>query len=489
MAYDAADRYPDAEAMRDALDEALMDLDGEPLPPSTVKLRGDPSEVVAVGTATRPAPRDETPTRLDIPSAAPDVDARDSTVVSAPDAGSPPRVQAPSGPPRWASGLAVAAIVGVGIYVLTRSSPVPAPPARPTASTTSSPVETTAAVVGPALGDRERAIARRACEVWADALSKHQQPDGRFGTEAHRTPSGWTTGQMLAGLSASHRACGKPGTSPLMKGLRALETGRAPEGWHGVGSDRVETPATAWALLAFAGGGPALGDARALNTAAEAASLLLAAQTEEGGFSFLRDGPDGVNDYTTVLATWALVDAEVASADAVPDTELGDALDRLEDVLTHDRGEPPLRRVAGLQEQAIWVWLRARAAGLRQGRDADVGATVARDLIERCQLDDSDPRRCTRPIYEDGRTYLDRTNEGPNLLTLWHPWVVTAANALHRDASLEIAAEDRAALADIARWGLHELEAGVALIATAPGYKLSEYLIAVSDLLPPAPPK
>ena len=178
---------------------------------------------------------------------------------------------------------------------------------------------------------------------------------------------------------------------------------------------------------------------------------------------------------------------ESASAEAVPDRELGEALAWLETVLTHDRGEPPLRRVAGLQEQAVWVWLRARAAGMRNEGDAGVGATVARDIIERCQLDGGHPRRCTRPIYEDCRTYLDRTDKGPNLLTLWHPWVVTAANALHRDASLDLPVDERAALADIARWGLHELEAGVALIATAPGYKLAEYLIAVSDLLPRSP--
>jgi hypothetical protein len=62
--------------------------------------------------------------------------------------------------------------------------------------------------------------------------------------------------------------------------------------------------------------------------------------------------------------------------------------------------------------------------------------------------------------------------------------VVAAAHALVRDSELPLSDDERGALSAVVRWGLHELEAGVQLIATAPGYKLVEYLIAVSDLVP-----
>jgi hypothetical protein len=350
----------------------------------------------------------------------------------------------------------------------------------PASSTTARSMSTSDAVV--AVGDRELAIARRACEVWADALSKHQQPDGRFGTEAHRPASGWTTGQMITGLSASHRACGKPGTSPLMEGLRALSKGRQPAGWRGT-AGRVETPATAWATLALSGAAPILGNRQADADVRRAVELLVDAQTDEGGFSFLPG--DGVtNDYSSVLTIWALIDARRALGDDLATEPLSEAMAWLRTVLAEDRGEPPLRRVAGLHEQATWVWLRGRAAGLRHADDRRLGEMAARDIVDRCALDDDRPRRCSRPIYEDGRTYLDRTDKGPNLLTLWHPWVVAAAQALLRDPDLGLPAERRDALAAIVRWGLHELEAGVSLIATAPGYKLAEYLLAVSSVAP-----
>lgn len=515
VSFDAAARYPDAEAMRDALDEALIELGGEPLPPSALATRGAPEPielrsepprrrgdeakdtVAAAPRAKAAPPADEgaphavlEPTVSDRgsrsrPTAADSGGSSTNGRAPEPPASDARVTETPQGWRRWVVGGAAVVLLSSGAWLWSSSSERREPWASPAPPSSSVVPGLPASPSTVPIGAREHAIARRACEVWADALSKHQQPDGRFGTEAHRPASGWTTGQMITGLSASHRACGKPGTSPLMEGLRALDKGREKLGWRGVGSRRVEMPATAWATLAFAGAGPLLGNEEAKDEVRAAVAILAATQKADGSMPFLPEGDDVTNDYATVLGIWALVDArELAGIEATAEADLAAALDWLRSVLIEDRGEPPLRRVAGLQEQAVWVWLRARAAGLTDAADAKVGQSVARDIIERCSLDAARPRRCQRPIYEDGRTYLDRTDKGPNLLTLWHPWVVAAAQALLRDEGIELSKTDRTALSAIVRWGLHELEAGVSLIATAPGYKLAEYLIAVSDVVP-----
>src|SRR5690606_4621217 len=147
-----------------------------------------------------------------------------------------------------------------------------------------------------------------ACEVWAEALACAQRPDGSFGTERHREGWGWTTGQELLALARARDACGAPGEEVLRRGAAALDRLRGEEGWRGAG-ERAETPAVAWAALAYAAMAEELDDGAFAERARGARDLLLDAQRDDGAFSFWIDGGE-LNAYSSVMALWAL--AEVA---------------------------------------------------------------------------------------------------------------------------------------------------------------------------------
>jgi serine/threonine protein kinase len=335
--------------------------------------------------------------------------------------------------------------------------------------------------VGSDAPDRQPAIAARACREWARALASGQKPDGSFGIERHREGQGWTTGQDLVGLMRSHAACDRPGDAPIRLGYEALATFEIEDGVTG-GRTRAETPATAWAALAYAAGARELDDSTLRTRALRARDLLIRGQTEDGGFRFLplEEGAPS-NSYSTVLSVWALADTEpLGPSEAATDARRR-ATGWIRRALVEDVDEPPLRSVAGLFEQAAWVLLQARdRAEDREPSDDALFVAVARNMIERCALANA---RCTRPIYEDGRTYLERVpGQGPEFLALWHPWTTLAAARLAADDSLDLPDELRADLRVIAAWGLGEIENGIAVLTAAPDYKLAEYLFVASEL-------
>jgi hypothetical protein len=282
------------------------------------------------------------------------------------------------------------------------------------------------------------------------------------------------------GLVRAHRTCEQPGDAPLRLGFRALETFRTDEGFTG-GQPRAENPATAWAMLAYASGSEALDDRALREKALAARQILLRGQNADGGFRFLPAGDEPSNAYSTVLALWALAETEPLGSDADAEGARHRAAGWIRRALVEDVDEPPVRTVAGLYEQATWVLLRTRErTGDREAGDERIFRTAAQNIIERCALEN---RRCTRPIYEDGRTYLERVpGEGPTFLALWHPWATLAASALAGDDSIDLPDEVRDTLRVIAAWGLAEIETGIAVLTAAPDYKLAEYLYVASTL-------
>jgi hypothetical protein len=291
---------------------------------------------------------------------------------------------------------------------------------------------------------------------------------------------GWTTGQDLVGLTKAHRACDQPGDAPLRSGFDALETFEIEDGFTG-GHTRAENPATAWAALAYAGGADELGDDGLRAKAIAARDILLRGQNEDGGFRFLPGGTEPSNAYSTVLALWALAEIEPLGSDEEAQGARHRAAGWIRRALVEDVDEPPVRTVAGLYEQATWVLLRTRArTGDREPGDEEKLRAAAQNIIDRCALEN---RRCTRAIYEDGRTYLERVpGEGPSFLALWHPWATLAAHALAGDVSVDLPEEVRTQLRAIAAWGLAEIETGIAVLTAAPDYKLAEYLYVASTL-------
>jgi hypothetical protein len=339
-----------------------------------------------------------------------------------------------------------------------------------------------------ALSSREREIRERACAEWSASLAKSQRPDGSFGTETHRPPSGWNTGQTLTALTQARLACGKVAGTQLSGGVGALGRLRLETGWGGpTETPRSETPATAWAALALGGAFQALGDAAVREQAVQARDLLLRAQQSDGSFRFLPDKPTNeTNGYTTVLALWALIEVEPLAPSEPARAARARAMTWLRTALSHDVDEPPLRRVAGLAEQATWVLLRGRARTQdHHPNDAELLREAAEGIVERCQLSRDPELACTRALNDDGQTYLERKpGRGPNLVTLWHPWATLSAHALATDTSLGLPADLRADLAAIARWGLREIEPAIPMMSTAPAYKLAEYLYAIAALSP-----
>jgi hypothetical protein len=365
-----------------------------------------------------------------------------------------------------AGALALATGVGATVAVLTRDRGVDAGPGA----------------TGGAPG-RSRDIAQRACREWSRALAHFQKADGSFGIEAQRAATGHTTGQQLAALVHAHRACASPGPSPLQLGLRALDRFRTDDGY--TGADRVETPATAWAVIALAEAAVVLGDPEARSALARARDTLLVGQRDDGSFRFLPRASDAPgNGVSTVMALWALVVAEpvVPGSGEQARAARARAAAWVRRALREDVGEPPLRATAGLQEQAAWVLRRSRALdGGADAGDAALLTQVGRDLVARCQP--GGDGACTRPLYENGQTYLEHVpGKPPDYMTFWHPWATLAAHELGADAAVIPDGAVRAQLRAVAAWGVREIEGAVAQMTTAPGYKLSEYLFVASAL-------
>ena len=326
-----------------------------------------------------------------------------------------------------------------------------------------------------------RAIAMRACQQWAPPLVAFQRPDGAFALEPQRSATGFTTAQQLFPLELAHRACKVPGPEPLARALVALAAFRTDQGWKGDG--RLETPATGWSVLSLVAA--SIDDPTLRPRVVDARDVMLLAQTADGGFrTVTSDAAAPSNGLSTVMALWALT----ATEPIVPSPRAIEARHRaarwIRRALVEDLGDPPLRTTAGLHEQAAWVLLHARALdGVAEPDDAALFTRVATEVIARCALDAGG--RCTRPLYENGQTYLvHEPGKPPDFSALWHPWVTVLAHELARDEALA-STEVRAKLAAIDEWGMREIDASMPSLTTAPNYKLAEYLFVMTTYLGP----
>jgi hypothetical protein len=175
-----------------------------------------------------------------------------------------------------------------------------------------------------------------------------------------------------------------------------------------------------------------------------------------------------------MLAAWALLDTTPASTPLSTETRAALAWLRRE---VSSASEAV--RTQGIAEQVGWLLARAeRHAPDPAGLDA-VRAS-AKEIVAHCQLDKI---TCRRPAYDTGKVQLDI--DAGRLVTLWHPWATSSAYELSREPALDLDDETLQSLRHLTRWGNGELGGAIASLATAPEYKLSEYLIVVTKTLEP----
>jgi len=385
---------------------------------------------------------------------------------------SPAPAPAPRAPwPFLVTAVAVAAIASTALAMSTRArqtSPTGAPEGAPSARATS-----TATAAPPASARPGAHAVRVACREWAHVILHNQRDDGAFASDPHTGPSGWDTAQQLYAIAKAHEACDASAPRDLARGARALAKAHVDGGWHGVekgnpwGAGRVNTPANAWALLAFKETHDETKDDALVRWLATARADVLAARRADGSFSFARQGRADV--YATVMAAWALSET---GSDRVPSAEAASAIDWLRRRVVD--GDPSVLGL-GVIEQIAWVLARGerRAPGLAsKGGALD---RAAREVLAHCGLVEG---ACTRSIGDTGRIAV---SDGGMLLAFWHPWVAVAATELAREPT-PLAPELRAPLAAVARWSTDRLSAMKDGLTAAPEYKLSEYLMAVAAL-------
>jgi serine/threonine protein kinase len=419
-------RPPDAASVLAELDSVL---DAAPPPTPAAKTRRAPSEDRTLASHTR------TP--------------------------SPASRREPTGPRRWiALAVVLASAAALGWLFRTPTTPTTAPPASASALGSAA-----------APSDDRAATLRRACRDWSAALVRMQRDGGAFSGEEHRPPSGWDTAQQLFALARAKHACDSPAENALAAGVRGLAAYRTDAGWTGLGpSPAPELPATAWAALA-AGALARVG--LGAEGATSALALVRTSTRASGDFAF-SPGSRRSDRYTSVLATWALV--ESAGDEKEPNARAAAA--HLADELARD---DVLRNTAGLEEQAAFVLLRARQKNL-VAPPTTLPDILAHDLLARCRpVGDA----CTRALAEDDTIPLHGSVDGGDgtLVSLWHPWLTLASAALAVDPDLSPPLRPR--LETMVAWSAHELTSAIAVVAVAPAYKLAEYLLVVTYLLDP----
>jgi hypothetical protein len=317
----------------------------------------------------------------------------------------------------------------------------------------------------------DRAQVTDACRTWSSALLQQQGPSGDFKTESHEAPSGWDTAQQLYALGLSTTTCGDAAPAALTSGAAALDRYRTPIGWYRFDPKLgAETPATAWAALAYASTSSALHEP-ALRTKAEEARRLLVAGAHDGHFgSTIPKG--GENAYATLVSLWALADLETLSPDPASRAVCVQGLGWLRANLAKTT-EP------GLEEQTAWTLLHASTrCGDARTSDAEIYRTLATNIRARCAPDKN--RRCTRRVWDDGRA---PTDDGGFITALWHPWMTLAAWALAHDQKAALGPALASDLDAIATWGAEQMDESRAAIAMAPSYKIAEYVLVASELL------
>jgi hypothetical protein len=363
--------------------------------------------------------------------------------------------EAEPAPSKWLQRATVAMMAVFVVGVVVRFAMKDTPPSHEEERLTA-PVASVASAA-PLPEPVDRAALDRACKQWAQALAKGQRADGSFAGEERATSSGWDTAQQLFALAKAHQACDGVSPATLAAAVKALDAQHVSGGWVGPSAtppkDRTgEASASAWALLAL----DTLGEASA---AKRARADLLAARNPDGGFRSEAAKKDDSAPYPTMLAAAAL--ATTPEGDAARDWLARATL----------RQAPGMLEL-GFMEEIAWVYERAA------GPDAALKRIFAKETIAHCRLDASG--KCLRAPYETGRAPL-LADGGAGLIALWHPWATLAAARLAKDPDL--AGEQKKELEAIARWGKRELTASIDLLGAAPAYKLSEYLMAVSELL------
>ncbi len=384
-----------------------------------------------------------------------------------PNADSSPATTRPAWPFTVAA-LAVAAAATAALGLSTKSHRQPAAPAvpapKPASSTTSAP---------PASARPGAHAVRVACREWAHVILHNQRDDGSLASDPHTAPSGWDTAQQLYAIAKAHEACDASAPRDLSRAARALARSHVDGGWQGVekgnpwGAGRPNTPANAWALLAFKETHDETREPVIADWIARARADVLAARRADGSFGFARHGRADV--YATVMAAWALTDT---GSDRAPSPEAAAAIDWLRRRVVD--GDPSALGL-GVAEQIAWVLARAerRSPGLAS-KDGALDR-IAREVLAHCGLEGG---ACTRSIGDTGRIAV---SDGGMLLAFWHPWAAVAATELSREPT-PIAPDLRGSLAAVARWATARLAAMKDGLSAAPEYKLSEYLMAVAAL-------
>jgi hypothetical protein len=337
-----------------------------------------------------------------------------------------------------------------------------------------------------------RAALQHVCRGWSAALLATQSPDGSFRGDPHRLASGWDTGQAITGLLAMSGGCNAVDPEPLLRGTRALWNQKRATGWSidptPAPTGEASAPATAWATLAFAASARLDGTADASAHALAARDALLGFQQPDGGFDSRTTNEPGTSEsaYATVLSLWALVDAEPVAPSPTAVEARRRASAWLRRALTDSTESHPVLSVPGLLEESVWVLLRARrAVGDRAPGDDRLIQSLARAVTARCALNLVDGARvCTRPLYADGSAYLapPRGDSG-TIVTNWFPWAVAAAKALRDDDTLQLPPAVQDDLSAMLEWGTREMSGSADALAAEPGYKLSEYAVALGSLL------
>ncbi len=345
---------------------------------------------------------------------------------------------------------------------------------------------TSASPDGPLVRDSDRVALDRACREWSSLLALGQRADGAFAGYAHADPSGWDTAQQLYSLTEARRACSGVGPSPLAAGANALVKLRVDDGWIGprrptapnFGDRRAETPAIAWGLMALSGVARETSDPALLKEVQRTRADLLHARVADGGFRYLARVPGTSTLYSTMLATWALLETSPRGEPLGIETK--EALGWLRrEVLASSEAI----RTQGVTEQVAWLLARAE----RYEKDPapivrDALRAAGAEIVAHCRLEKS---TCKRPTYDTGKIPL---NEGSGkLVTLWHPWATVSAYEITRDPPVDLGLGEGTlqGLRHITRWGNGELGGAITSLATAPEYKLSEYLIVVAKTLEP----
>lgn len=323
-------------------------------------------------------------------------------------------------------------------------------------------------------------IAAELCRAWAPRLLEQQLEDGAFAGIIHLPPTGWASAQSLAALSAARAGC-PAGTVPeerFVAADTALDRFSRERGW-GEFDHGEETIAAAWVALAArdtSRGPDSERQDAALARLRRARALVLGAQRPDGGFADRTDpGSDG---YQSVMATWALVEAERTEPHPPSAPPRGRALawlrQELDRALTHGEGE--LSSATGLIAMAGMVLALSRQTDPHDAGDVQrLEAVVARLSLD-CDFEPGSG--CRRALNQNDRDRAHPPNDHRTgiITILWAPWTLLAVDAMQRDTTLPLSEPTRARLAALADWGLQAMSRESAILGNENGFVLSEWL-------------